>query len=282
MVIKKYFVLFVFVSLLLINSSFALKTVVTLTTSYPNHNITITVLDTLKEDKDLAYINNGTDNDGISTFTFETDGKKDISIYALVRKNGKIVAEKRFDDLISGEPIDLELKEKEKIAAPASTSPKNESIQNTTLENKSQTINNTDIIKSTKNVTEENKIAAKKEDTEKITGAVSTDSSFNIPGAIYYILGAIAIVALAVFVFKRAKPYFSFTNQIKDSSSAVGGKRLKKPPIIKDKELAAAERKIKEAEEEIQKIKERNTRIVNAEKRFEEAQRELDKLRRNS
>ncbi len=282
MVIKKYFALFVFVSLLLINSSFALKTVITLTTSYYDHNITINVMDVLKEGNVLANLNNASDSNGIATFIFDTEGKKDMSIYTIVRKNGKIVATKQFDDLVSGEPIDLELKEIKKVAASASTPPKNEGIQNTTLQNKSQTTNNTSVGQNSKNITEENKTTVKKEDAEKITGAVSAESSFNISSAIYYILGAIAIVVIAAFVFKRAKPYFSFTNQIKDSSSAVGGKGLKKTPIIKDKELAVAEKKIKEAEEEIQKIKERNTRIVNAEKRFEEAQRELDKLRRNS
>lgn len=286
MVIKRYSLIIVLAFLLMINSVVALKTVVTMTTSYPDHNITINVLDVLKEDDVLTYLNNGTDSNGITTFTFDTEGKKDISIHTIVRKNGKIIIEKRFDDLVSGEPIDLEIKVVKKVSAPAPT-PSTTPVQNTTAQNISQNITNQTNTNKTNEQKLQNKtedktnISIKEEESGKITGAASSSSSIKIPSVIYYVIGAIVLVVIIIYALRRAKPYFSFTSQIKESSSAVGGGRgLKKPPVIKDKELEAAERKIREAEEEIGRIKERNTRIVEAERKFHDAQRELDRLKK--
>lgn len=262
----------------MINSVVALKTVVTLSTDYPNHNVTITVLDVQKDDKDLAYLFNDTDSEGTVTFTFEIDGKRDISIYTIIRKNGKIVVDKRFDDLVSGEPIDLEIKEVKKVSAPSSTTPvKNTTVLNITNQTNTSKTNE----QKTQNKTEIKPNVSIKEESGKITGAASNSSSIKIPSVIYYVIGAIVLVVIIIYALRRAKPYFSFTSQIKESSSAVGdGKGLKKPPVIKDKELETAERKIREAEEEIRKIKERNTRIVEAERKFQNAQKELDRLKK--
>lgn len=283
MVIKRCSLIIFLAFFLMINSVFALNTVVTMTTSYPNHNITINVLDALKEDNVLAYLNNATDINGITTFTFDTEGKKDISIHTIVRKNGKIIKEKRFDDLVSGEPVDLELKEEKKSSS--STPVKNQTVQNTTVQNKTQeniTEINTANEQKAQNITEQKTNTSLEEDSSKITGAASSASTFKIPSAVYYVVGVIVLVVIILYALRRAKPYFSFTSQIKESSNAVeGGKNLRKSAGIKDKELEAAEKKIREAEEEIRRIKERNNRILDAEKKFQEVQRELDRLKKS-
>lgn len=283
MVIKRCSLIIFLAFFLMINSVFALNTVVTMTTSYPNHNITINVLDALKEDNVLAYLNNATDINGITTFTFDTEGKKDISVHAIVRKNGKIIKEKRFDDLVSGEQVDLELKEEKKSSS--STPVKNQTVKNITVQNKTQennTSTNTANEQKAQNITEQKtNTSSKEEDAGKITGAASSASTFKIPSAVYYVVGVIVLVVIILYALRRAKPYFSFTSQIKGSSNAVeGGKNLRKSVGIKDKELESAEKKIREAEEEIRRIKERNNRILDAEKKFQEAQRELDKLKK--
>jgi hypothetical protein len=96
---------------------------------------------------------------------------------------------------------------------------------------------------------------------------------------IAYIIGGL-IILVALFFGGR----FAWQNikniKLPSSSSSKGDVVLKAKDTKVEKELYEAERKIKEAQETIDFIKNRKNKLTEAERRFEEAKREVERLRR--
>ncbi len=110
-----------------------------------------------------------------------------------------------------------------------------------------------------------------------LTASGLSGFSFNI---IYYIVGGL-IGAVAIF-FAGRFGYNQFSNwrAYQGYGSVASVPSSGKSPIVVSKELLEAEKKIKQATAELEKIKGKQGRLQEAERKFEESKRELEKIRR--
>ncbi len=273
----------VLLSLAVLPGVFAVNTIVNLDSDKPDHNVTLNVLDPNDLDS-ITQVMNNTDSSGDAVFVFELNSKRDISFSVLIRKNGKIVSQKQFDNYVSGEVIDLELKDGPKPSAPKIVEVKNISNVSSVNESSKKAENSTSkdsAVNVTASIDKENE-SKKNTEEQKITGSVSVSGAAFKSKYLYYILGVIVIAAAVFFVMRAKKTLFSFSSPFSftSASNSSGAGSKEKASVIKDRELADAERKIKEAQEEIRKIRERSSKVAEAERKFNEAKKELDRLKR--
>ncbi|MEK6928969.1 MAG: hypothetical protein AABW65_03375 [Nanoarchaeota archaeon] len=232
-------------------------------------SITVNVLDAKSLDAIYSYENN-TDSTGKLAFTYPAPSKKEISLYIIVRKSGSIVKAKQFDGKFSGDNIYIDLLEAvQPIAVVNNTQPLAENITQNITQNIVQNITETpaqDIAVETKNVSETNKSAGKQKEKK---------FNISIKKEYYYIIGAIILLIAIFFLFKRFAP------KIKDYLTRPKEIVVKKlSEKYSDKEIEGAERRLRDAEAEITKIKSKRLRFTEAERNFEKARKDFDKAKR--
>ncbi len=235
-----------------------------------DHNVTVNVIDPKNGDA-LDMLNNNSDANGDSSLVYTSASRRDISLYILVRKEGKIILTKQVDDITTGATVNVEILYP-KPAAPKVVNVTNSTSANTTSVNTSVNSTPAHVV----NATPVPIIDSSNENTTKITGKASFDlSSFPTYG--YYIIAA-AIIAGLLFMLNK-NGFFSSLSLPSFSQASTKGPLTPPKQTFKDSELAAAERKIKDAASELQRIKEKRMKEIDAQKKFEEAKRALEKAR---
>lgn len=252
--------------------------------TYSNHSVTLNVLNT--DDGSLYQsFENNTDEAGLMTVTFSGSVNK-ITFSVIVRNGGSIVKMKKFGNYSAGSPILLDINAEEPAApvvvAANQANQSNQTSANQTIQTITGNVANTNISSN-----ESANITSKSNNiTEQKSG--ETGEKFKVPSWAYYIvLGIIGLVAL-VFIGKgligtareNGWSFSKLTSFMPRSSpkllSAGASTKLNKI----DREILSAEKKIMDAQSEIERIKNRKQRVVDAERRFEEAKKELDKIKR--
>ncbi len=237
-----------------------------------NHQVTLNILNPNTGD---AYKSlEGTSNaEGIATLTYTSSSNQNINIYAIIRNSeGKIVLTKSFESLSTGNAIVLKVLGTTTTAPPVTT-------PNLTV---NETPKNTTPINLTQNLTI----------TQNATNLSTTSASSYSLGSTFtsiwktlitygYIIGIIIILILLVLLIIKFWP--NIRRKI-DERQALP--RTKEKSSEKDtdagspRELLNAEKKLKQLQQEIDGIKNKNRRIIEAERKFEDAKRELERLRR--
>lgn len=170
------------------------------------------------------------------------------------------------------------------VAAKNTTNSTNSTSNSTANKTTNSTIANktTNITNSTLNltaITNQTTINA----TEESFGAKASKVWASSAVYVYYVLGAIILLVIGYLIFIQVRkmkstghPSYSSPNKKDHSSEDV---RITKDPRI-ERELEEAQKKIKEAQDVIDRINHRETKLFDAEKKFEEAKKELDRAKR--
>lgn len=263
------FILFLFIVLPLVSS---IDTPITVKTDSGHvFAITLNVLDPTSGDALQTFTNN-TDLFGQASFLFSaTNSQAGFSV--VERLDNKIVQTKTFDTYNLGSAIVLD------ISSSIPSTVNNASVTNLST-NSSSAVNSTNT-----NVTLISTNSTKLNSTNSSLKPAVSGFAFNgsqvssfFNNIKYYILGLIVLIAilfLAWFFYKRRKNDFMHIPK-----SQLRSKEESRILASKDRQLENAERKIREAQEEIERIKNRKRQISEAEQRYEESRRELERLRR--
>lgn len=268
--VKKLFYALLLVSLIaIIPAVFAEDTPITVTT-YPNHTVTINVLDPSSGDA-YAVLTNKSDESGSVTLTFVSGGRKEIDLYFLIRKDGKIIlSQKDSGSYVTGNAISFDLRTPEPAPTPAPTPAP--VVENTTVaENTSDSAPQEEIIDDSVSVEETQNNASAE---AKVTGSAISSGLKNLSKSIYYIIGGVILAGLVVLLILKRNSLGSLVPK-RSSNTYYPSARVE----LNDKELLAAETRIKQVEEQINNMKARNQKKVDAQRKFEEAKRELDKIK---
>ena len=248
----------------------AYETIITAQADSSIYEMTINVLDPSSLNAIKTYIND-TDTSGKLTITHSSSYDK-LAFSVIQRKNGKIVQIKKFGNYTASDLIFLDLR----TSTSATTNPTNNL---TTSSNITTSTNTTSISTTQTNNTTQNQITGNTISNQ--TGNTSPTSfvskiTRNLVPVLYYIgIGLAIIIGIAIVIgvvlylvkyIKNKKPPI-----VKDS---------KQPISVSDKELANAERKIKELQVEIDRIKNKKNTLAEAERKFEEAKKELERAKR--
>lgn len=210
----------------------------------------------------IRTLNGTADSSGIFSASFST-GLLRVDLSVISRYHGTIVNKDnmKFEDYLTSESISIDLTSQE--ASLNTSDSETEAVNNTPVQQEETIIENTSASE------------------EGVTGAAVSENEGNsllsrIPKFVYYIVGGI-LIALVVVIILMKVPFSSFSLPRAPASYKV----RKYPEItsIDEKKLSDAEKKIKEAQEEINRIKNKKHEIDDAEKRFEEAKKNLERLK---
>ncbi len=244
----------------------------------PEHSVDIYILQPDEEYSLIKDFHVSSNKSGVASATFSSD-VSEFEVKVLVRKGNTQIVNERFNDTFSaGESVSLELypewyitqKEIEAQRLTASSNSTNNSAE--ILADTNATENN-----SAENETEEANISESDGKTFSFGGfAIFGEGGFLSKKVIYYSIGSIVslvvlfLVILQVMKMIRKKKDMERYGYVREDSNA---------------ELRDAERKIKEAQEEIAKVKGKNSltekekRIMDVKKKLAEDQKELMRLK---
>lgn len=201
-----------------------------------------------------------TNSEGEASGNFSTS-REEINILILLVKEGQIIRTESVGPFVSGNQIDLDFRE----------NPINETLEENTTE-----INETEEILIPESEAVEEVVAegTVEEDVDaRITGAAvtDTDSTFDIPSYLYYIIGGVLLLSLVAFlavkIGGRAGHERSFT-------PVISGELL-----TAEKKLLKAEKELREVKAEIDSIKNKKSEVSEAEKAYKEAKEKLERLK---
>jgi len=209
------------------------------------------------------------DEFGDITFTHTSDHSK-FGIVVYIKKSGEKVHTERFDEEYDA-VANLDLGE---IAPAGATLFYNEESNDTNT-----TLEDNESIEDAEPETDDTEETEADNSAGITGGVVSDDGESSLGNILLYSVGAIAVLAIAFFGFAFAKKKKSGNGeniQVKKLSEL---KEDREDAIDEKKQMIEdAEKKIKEAQEEITKLK-NDDRIKEVEKRILDDQKELDKLR---
>jgi len=278
-------IIFIFILGLLIPIILALDTPITVKTR-ANYDVTIKVLnpDTTIE---FESFEKKSDSNGEASVVFSQDIGK-IAIFILVRKDGKLIINREFNNYSTGKSIILDLEKKpetqsnETINQTVLTNLTNISINETLATNLTNvtenTINETENLEnnesSEKNITEQIEIINQNK-TSKISGMIINGTKKVILSKITYIIVGIGFVLfLLIFILrKKLKERNHFDFRVKHMEA---GEKIK---FNEDKKIIELERKILDAKKELDYIKDRKRRVTEIEERLKKDHEELRKLK---
>ena len=256
--VRKY--LLFFAVFLVIASVSALDTKIYVTT-YSNTEVSINVLDPASSSSFLS-IDGLADISGNAVLNFTPD-RMYVGMYVMIRRSGSLIMAKKFENVATNAPINLRMIKEEPVV---NTTPPATAVVNITVDPPAAPI---------VNISTDTSGA---ENSAPITGnaVVSENSGIKIPSFVYYILGGVVLIGLLGYVgfkFFRRDSYAGISSQSSVKTSV---------NMISNKELMEAERKLKLAQEEIDKIKHKKSRLDEAQRNFEVAKKELDKAKKDS
>ena len=249
----------------------------------PYHDVLLVILEPTEQYQLIESINSFSYNEGIAKAT-HTSEKNEIGIRIIVKSSDQTVFSERFDNYETGKTLYFVLLEDEVSGGyepfEGINEKDSESEENTTEESNSTALENNNELEGDVEETKE------EADSKSVTGQTITEnknkkglSLSDFPKYIYYIIGAVILVGLiGLLVLKSLisgkPPHIQFLNFKKDKSNVPSFN-----VSSMEKELLKAERKLREAQVEINRLKNRD-KIVVAEKKLEEDRKELEKLKR--
>lgn len=248
-------------------------------TTYANHDVTVNILDPVREDPLLTTLEDSTGQDGIANFNFEATASK-IDISVLVRKNGKLVVFKKFEGYTPSGTISLRVLKETTTTVNQTANNTNQTTSTAANNATNQTANATSVAPTTNTSSTEQNASANK------TSESSMPKYFSdlpIMKIIMYTVGILAIVLIIVglilfLVFRgknkapgdiKVKKYSELKEEIKEKSKTVDEKKIEE-----------LEEKIQGLQEEVTDIKNKKYKIKEVEERIKKDMAELERLKR--
>jgi len=239
---------------------------------------------------------NVTPVDGVAKFTIDTGSSYNLNVW-LKEYNGDVILNQKFEEEYSaGSPLTLEfypewmVKQKQleaEINARGSNiivtnlTDSNESVSNDSVVSASAAEENTSV----DNLVDVN-VQPSDENSSKMTGfAIFSGNNLTI---IYIVVGLIAVLAIVLLIIKLMKrkgnkvySYYEQGYKPEEKKSDIKVRKLSEVMVEnkKGEALLEAERKLKEAQEEIQRVKENSDRETKLKQEIVEKERELLRLR---
>ncbi len=207
-----------------------------------------------------------------------TSDAKEFSIIVYIKKNGESVVSKRFDEIFTaGEPIYLEVF---KTGFTPVYAPTTETVEDSNSSEEEVVVNETEevvlvneSVDSGAEEVEDNSSIVGEEEGYSTTGAVvSSFGTFIRNKNVYYFIGGVLIIVLVFFGMKKIKSTGN-NQEIKIRKLS----DFKKESEDAKARIVSAEEKIKEAQSEIERVR-NSTKIVQARKKLAEDEEELKKL----
>lgn len=248
--------------------------------TYANHEVSVTVINQQLSEV-IHYLSENSGLNGKASFNFSVSlSKVDISV--IVRKNGKIVVYKKFEDISPVGSISLRVLNEEDAAENTSTTQITASATQDTEKNNTQTeeINQTEEQEETTNVSQitENEALVTEHEEIKIP-----ESSAPITRIILYIISTIfiafIILGLILFLVFRKKVVPKNIKITKYSKLKKEAEENAVPKTEEEKKLQELESKIKKLQGEIYDIRNRKTKIREAEEKIKADMEELERLK---
>lgn len=228
--------------------------------------IQLNVLDRYGES---VYVFNETQTDsaGKASFTY-TSGSRDAINFSVIARgsSGNIIKMKKFGGYFSGDLIALDMT----TSSSAPTTP----VANTTTTTVANTTNTTSTIPvvNTTNTT----TAATTTSTDNGPGIFAKSKDFIVAKWIWIV--GVLVALIVIYVLIRLAPLIK--RKIDSMPKAPSPVVDSRPKSRIESQLLEAERKIKQAQAEIDALKNREGKVKEAERRFEEAKRELERAKR--
>ncbi len=260
----KNFILAIMV-LLLIPSVFATTTTINVVTE-PFHDVTLNVLEPTSLDA-LQTIEKKADNSGLMTTAYAS-GHSQLAFSVIIRKDGKIVVKKSFDKMTTGGSITLDAKaETTPVVTPPAPVVNTTPAANPIVNNVSNSTNQSNITGNAVSGPESNK-----------TSWTNSFSSKTLAKIGYYAIGLVVLVILIIIIYWIIGKIKENRHSIR-KPSVPWGHQYNASEGTSDRDLAQAERKIREAQAEIDRIRNKKAQMIDARRRFEEARRDLERFR---
>lgn len=241
------FIIFLFVAVPLVSS---MNIEITLESDYPFRSVLIRVLDGSSTELDSLYPGK-TDINGKLTTNYSTSLAK-LGFAVFILENGGVLNNVEFEDMPTNKPIILDIRSSPGEVENISTSNVSEEITNATI---------TDNIGN-----------------DPITAQVVSGSgeNFNVPILFYYLMGILLLAGVIGFVVGKRIREKRHSGNISDKPAMIV---RKEEGSNFSRDLAVAERKLREAQNEINRLK--NTdKIKQAEDKLRRDSEELEKLRK--
>ncbi len=242
---------------------------------YPNHNLSAYVINS-NDGSEITSLNQDIDSSGITTINLDS-GTVKFYVVATIKKEGKIIKKAAtYGNYTAGNSVYINLNEEIPATPVVAVA---EPAENTTEENEIETNTTEGIVEETATI-EPNSEA-------KITGK-SIFSGENILAKKWYIIIVASVLFASVIVFfviKKVKSPAAPENikirKYSEMKEELEARKEDESSVSyhESSELLEAEKKIKEAQEDIERIKNKGSRLREAERKFEEAKNELEKLK---
>jgi len=251
-----------------------------------NYVVTINVIDVSSKDTIAFFPDNVINNSAGLQFNFTTN-QNIVDVIAIARVNGKIVKTKELNSVYTQTPILVDLdyeppKPKPVVKNVTPTAPPPAPVVNTTNALDSQTVKTPE---TTKN-------SSKSFFNFSITGfsvikntISKINSKINWKTILYSLIGVIvlisAIFGTLLFIKKRGNHWsIAPASNIVPASKILINPNSEKLSYAEERRLRDAENKIKEAQSEIERLKNRERNIKEAERKLEQDRYELERLKR--
>ncbi len=238
----------------------------------PNHQVMLNILNPNTGDA-IKSLEGNSSADGLVTLTYTSTSSQNVNIYAIIRNsNGKIVLTKQFDGLSTGSALSLKI-------LVAGTAPVVTTTPNVTV---NDTPKNITPVNLTQNLTAiKNNSNLSVTNTSSYSFGTTLTNVWNTLKGYALIIGIIIVLILLALILFKYWPNIQRKLDERKVLSKTKEKTIEKESSFgSTKELSNAERKLRQLQEEIDNIKNKNRRISEAERKFEDARRELERLRR--
>lgn len=237
----------------------------------------------------IRSLSNDTDSSGKVVFSY-VPPIASVSFYVIVREDGKIILTKRTGNYASSYgPLTIDVLPAASVSSTTTSSANTSAVSaNTTASTAANTTNTTATMTAA--------ATNASNQTSKLMLALSSfmgKTAEKFRSYMWYIIGIVVAGGVVYFIifaarhkerfkiFKKREPNFVEIKPKAKSELRAEPRDIKEAGTGNmDKRLAEAERKIREAQDEIERIRNRKQMVSEAEKRFEEAKRELEKLKK--
>jgi len=244
--------------------------------TYANYEVSVNIINPDLEEP-IHYLVETSGSNGKANFNFSVSlSKVDISV--IVRKNGKIVVFKKFEDISPTGPISL------KVLKEDNTPTQINDTNQTALENSTQ-INDTNQTEQTEPATNISQTTTGETTfNEEPEEAQLLESPTSVARIIFYTLSTIFLAFIIIglilfFVFrKKMAPTTIKIKKYSEMKKEAEGQAI--PTTEDEKKLQELESKIKKLQGEIDEIRNRKTKIREAEEKLKRDMEELEKLKK--
>lgn len=220
------------------------------------NSVTMNIINPNTGDASESHSGNANDDGIIEFISNITSGK--LTLYIIARESGKIVDTARYENVSFGSTLSFDLNDAPVVETPVV--PVTQPVTETPVANSSVETSPAEEVKTT----------SSEEKTNNPVSGSAIAENHKISKNMYYVIGVLFVVVVLGFVLSRTGAVSSFYSSAFGSKPSAGERKS-----VDEEVLANAERKIKEAQAEINRIRNQD-KIKNFEKKVEEEKKRVE------